>query len=47
MESWEKLGDHLSARADRRGYAHAQQTVFVSDGAWDALWKRSPLASMA
>ena len=33
MESWDKLGDHLSALADRRGYAHARQVMFVSDGA--------------
>ena len=33
LEPWERLGDHLSALADRRGYAHAAQRVFVSDGA--------------
>jgi hypothetical protein len=33
MESWEQLGDHLSALADRRGYTHARDKVFVSDGA--------------
>jgi len=33
MAPWETLGDHLSALADRRGYAHARDKVFVSDGA--------------
>jgi hypothetical protein len=33
MAPWEKLGDHLSALANRRGYAHARQKVFISDGA--------------
>jgi hypothetical protein len=33
MESWDRLGDHLSALADRRGYAGAADKVFVSDGA--------------
>jgi hypothetical protein len=33
MAPWEQLGDHLSALADRRGYAHAGDKVFVSDGA--------------
>jgi hypothetical protein len=33
MEPWEKLGDHLSALANHRGYAHARQKVFISDGA--------------
>jgi len=33
MDSWETLGDHLSTLADRRGYTHARDKVFVSDGA--------------
>jgi hypothetical protein len=33
MAPWDQLGDHLSAPADRRGYAYARQIVFVSDGA--------------
>jgi hypothetical protein len=33
METWDRLGDHLSALADRRGYAGAVDTLFVSDGA--------------
>ena len=33
MESWDRLGDHLSALADRRGYAGAVDKLFVSDGA--------------
>ena len=33
MEPWEKLGGHLSALANRRGYSHARQTLFLSDGA--------------
>lgn len=33
MESWDALGDHLSAVAERRGYHHARQKVFISDGA--------------
>ena len=33
MDPWDTLGDHLSALADRRGYARAEQKVFVSDGA--------------
>lgn len=33
MAPWEKLGTHLSAVANRRGYAHALQTIFISDGA--------------
>lgn len=33
MANWEQLGDHLSTCAHRRGYAHAQQKVFLSDGA--------------
>ena len=33
MAPWEKLGDHLSALANRRGYAHAREKVFISDGA--------------
>lgn len=33
MDTWDTLGDHLSALADRRGYAHAHDKVFISDGA--------------
>ncbi len=33
MDPWDTLGDHLSALADRRGYAYAQHKVFISDGA--------------
>ena len=33
MESWDQLGDHLSALADRRGSPHALDKVFISDGA--------------
>jgi hypothetical protein len=33
LGNWESLGDHLSALADRRGYARAAQRVVVSDGA--------------
>jgi len=33
MDNWDRLGDHLSALAERRAYAHAAQKVFVSDGA--------------
>ena len=33
METWDRLGDHLSALADRRGYADAVDKVFISDGA--------------
>lgn len=33
METWDTLGDHLSALADRRRYAHARDKVFISDGA--------------
>jgi hypothetical protein len=33
MESWDQLGDHLSALADRRGAPHALDKVFISDGA--------------
>jgi len=33
MESWDTLGDHLSAMAELRGYHHARQRVFISDGA--------------
>lgn len=33
METWDTLGDHLSALADRRGYEHARDKVFISDGA--------------
>jgi len=33
MDNWDGLGDHLSALANRRGYAYAKQKVFISDGA--------------
>ena len=33
MESWERLADHLSALAHRRGDEGAGEVVFVSDGA--------------
>ena len=33
LDNWDTLGDHLSAQADARGYAHAHQKVFISDGA--------------
>jgi hypothetical protein len=33
MENWDTLGDHLSALADRRGYARAKDKVCLSDGA--------------
>jgi hypothetical protein len=33
MHPWGRLGDHLSAVADRRGHTRARQVVFVSDGA--------------
>lgn len=33
MDTWDTLGNHLSALADRRGYAQARQKVFISDGA--------------
>lgn len=33
MDSWETLGDHLSTLADQRGYTHARDKVFISDGA--------------
>jgi len=33
LDPWDRLGDHLSALAQRRGYEHAKQKVFVSDGA--------------
>lgn len=33
MESWETLGDRLSALADARGYARARQRVCIGDGA--------------
>jgi len=33
MKPWEELADHLSALADRRGYAAAVEKVFISDGA--------------
>ena len=33
MDPWDHLGDHLSSLADRRGYAHATQKIFISDGA--------------
>lgn len=33
MESWETLGDRLSALADARGYARARQRVCLGDGA--------------
>ena len=33
MGNWDRLGEYLSALADRRGYAYAKQKVFVSDGA--------------
>ena len=33
MESWERLGDRLSAVADERGYARARQRVCIGDGA--------------
>ena len=32
LDNWETLGDHLSAMAHRRGYEHAAQKVFISDG---------------
>ena len=40
MAPWRELGDHLSALADRRGYAHALQKVFVSDGAGNIRTER-------
>jgi hypothetical protein len=33
MASWDALGDHASALAQRRGYPHAPEKVFLSDGA--------------
>lgn len=33
MESWETLGDRLSALADARGYSRARQRVCIADGA--------------
>lgn len=33
MDTWEALGEHLSALADRRGYAHAREKLFIADGA--------------
>jgi hypothetical protein len=33
MESWETLGNRLSALADTRGYARARQRVCIGDGA--------------
>jgi hypothetical protein len=33
MANWEALGDHLSALADRRGYARADRKICLSDGA--------------
>ena len=33
MAPWERLGDHLSALADRRRYAWALLRIFISDGA--------------
>jgi len=33
MANWDSLGDHLSALADRRGYAQAAQKICLSDGA--------------
>jgi len=33
MDSWDRLGDHLSTLADQRSYTHAVDKVFVSDGA--------------
>ena len=33
MDRWERLADHLSAVADRRGHRQAEEVVFVSDGA--------------
>jgi hypothetical protein len=33
MESWETLGDRLSALADARGYSRARQRVCIGDGA--------------
>lgn len=33
MAHWDALGDHASALADRRGYAHAVQKICLSDGA--------------
>ena len=33
MDPWETLGGHLSTLANRRGYSHAQNKVFISDGA--------------
>lgn len=33
MDNWERLGEHASALAERRGQRIAQEIVFVSDGA--------------
>jgi len=33
MAPWDTLGDHASALAERRGYPHAREKVFISDGA--------------
>jgi hypothetical protein len=33
MGPWDRLGDLASALADQRGYSHALQTLFLSDGA--------------
>jgi len=33
LESWDRLGDHLSERADWRGYGSAVEVVFLSDAA--------------
>jgi hypothetical protein len=33
MANWDALGDHLSALADRRGYAGAVRKICISDGA--------------
>ena len=33
MATWDALGDHASALADRRGYARAARKICISDGA--------------
>jgi hypothetical protein len=33
MEPWDALGDYASALADKRGYARAEEKIFISDAA--------------
>jgi len=33
MDPWDRLGDHISALADARGYEYAIMRIFISDGA--------------